>query len=64
MDTDFELEIQGYRNSKSTTGRKLKIWNVKPDGTRSDSHYIPLEILPDYIKAITALLMEKEIKLK
>lgn len=59
MNTDFYLEIEDYRNANSSTGRKLRVWNVHPDGRKSDSHYIPLEVLPDYVKAITALL-EKE----
>jgi len=59
MNTNFQLEIEDYRNANSSTGRKLRVWNVKPDGSKSDSHYIPLEVLPDYIKAITVLLLKE-----
>jgi hypothetical protein len=59
MDSDFKLVIESYRNSRSTTGKKIKVTNIKPDGTESNSHYIPLEAVPEYIKAITQLLLEE-----
>jgi len=61
MDSDFKLEVnKHHRNTKSKTGKKIEVVNVNREtGSISKSHYIPLEAVPEYIKALTALL-EKE----